>query len=132
MGMLPLRQTPVPLLLAGVLLLTACGEQGGSTWHREAGSQLDAGEYGRATMQNMIAQVCFPGGRGNTFRGGKIGAPVGDPVVVLDPSSTRSAPVFRVHCDGRLDGKYARVVYSDYVGSAAQKTAVDTATGTAE
>ncbi|GFE51510.1 hypothetical protein So717_32630 [Roseobacter cerasinus] len=132
MDTLPLRPTPARLLLAGVLLLTACGEQGGGVWYREAGSQLDAGEYGAATMQNMIAQVCFPQGHGSSYRGGKIGAPVGDPVVVLDPSSTRSTPVFRVHCDGRLDGKYAQVVYNDYVGSAAQKTAVDTATGTAE
>ena len=122
------RTSRICLFLAGLTLLTACGEQGGGTWFREAGSQLDNGEYGNAIMQNMIAQVCFPNGRTNAIKGGKFGTTVGDPVVVLDPSSTRRNPVFRVHCDGQLDGKFAQVVYRDYIRNAGQDITVTEAT----
>ncbi|MCV3272870.1 hypothetical protein [Roseobacter sinensis] len=116
-------------LLTGLAALAACGEQGagGGKWFREAGAQLDGGEFGNATMQNMVAQVCFPQGRGGAYGAGKIGSVPGDPVVVIDPESTPRQPVYRVHCDGRLDGKYARIIYRDYVSSAGQAITVTAA-----
>lgn len=113
-------------LLASVMTLTACGEQGtgGGKWFREAGAQLDNGEFGNATMQNFAAQVCFPNGRGSAGKGTKIGGTPGDPVVVVDPASTPRQPIYRVHCDGRLDGRYARIIYRDYVNSAGQAITV--------
>ncbi|WP_299738404.1 hypothetical protein [uncultured Roseobacter sp.] len=114
-------------LLAGLATLAACGEQGsGGQWFREAGAQVDSGEFGAATMQNMVAQTCKTSGFGAGKAGGKLGT-VGDPVVVLDPSSTTSNPVYRIHCDGRLDGKYAEVIYREYVESATQKTITEDA-----
>ncbi|WP_299679690.1 hypothetical protein [uncultured Roseobacter sp.] len=117
-------------LLTGLAALAACGEQGsgGGKWFREAGAQLDNGEFGNATMQNMIAQVCFPNGRSGAFGGTKIGGTAGDPVVVVDPASTPRRPVYRVHCDGQLDGRYARIIYRDYVNSAGQAITVTEAT----
>ncbi len=115
-------------LLASALGLAACGEPGpgAGKWFREAGAQLDTGEFGNATMRNMIAQVCFPNGRVGAS-GTKIGAAPGDPVVALDPSSTPRNPIVRVHCDGDLDGKYARVIYSEYVESATQEPVTEEA-----
>ncbi|WP_299862480.1 hypothetical protein [uncultured Roseobacter sp.] len=121
------RKTRAALLLAGLATLAACGEQNsGSVWFSEAGAQLDSGEFGNATMQNMVAQVCNP--NGSAYKTGKIGVSPRDPVVVLDPASSPANPVYRVHCTGRLDGNYARVIYRDYVGSAGQAITVETAT----
>ena len=53
----------------------------------------------------------------------------GDPIVVLDPSSTVSRPVFRVHCNGQLDGNYALTNYGAYIGSAAEDGSVSEADG---
>ncbi|MEP2474675.1 hypothetical protein [Roseobacter sp.] len=121
------RKTRALIFVTGMTALTACGI-GDGTWNREAGAQLDDGEFGNATMQNIAAQVCFPGGKSARNGGGKFGHTPGDPVVVLDPASTRVNPIYRVHCDGRLDGKYARIVYRDYVNSAGQEITVTNAT----
>ncbi|MEM9637804.1 MAG: hypothetical protein AAGA94_09170 [Pseudomonadota bacterium] len=128
MERLTYRKSRAVVLLAGLATLAACGEQGsGGQWFREAGAQIDGGEFGNATMQNMVAHVCNP--NGSAYRTGKIGVSPKDPVVVLDPVSTPANPVYRVHCTGRLDGKYARVIYRDYVSSAGQEITVSTATG---
>lgn len=79
----------------------------------EVGSQIDNGWFGEATMHNMLAQTCNTSGG----KGGKSGAVV-DPLVVLDPASTQSRPIYRVHCDGQLNGKYAQVMFGEYIGSA--------------
>ncbi|MDW3222584.1 MAG: hypothetical protein R8G34_06785 [Paracoccaceae bacterium] len=106
-------------LLAGLSALAACGEQGSTgAFYREAGSQIDSGAFGAATRQNIAAQTCRTSG----FGAGKAGVAPADPIVALDPVSTRANPVYRVYCDGRLDGKYAQIIYSEYVESATQKT----------
>ncbi|MBW4707653.1 hypothetical protein KX928_07625 [Roseobacter sp. YSTF-M11] len=128
MQSLTTRTTRTLALTVGLTALAACGEQGsGGQWFREAGIQIDSGEFGNATMINMMAQVCNPSGVAGAG-GSKVGGSPSDPLVVLDPASTVAQPVFRVHCDGRLDGKYARIIYRDYVGSASQKTTVEEAT----
>jgi hypothetical protein len=110
------------LLMIGALALAACD--------RPAGYELDdTGGFGNATVQNLVAQTCTnTGAFGSGRYAGKAGATLGDPVVVLDPESTPANPVYRVYCDGRLDGKYAAVVYRDYIGSAVQAGTVDEAT----
>lgn len=109
------KTASVIFLTAGLMTLGACApESGPGQFYREAGSQLDTGEFGNSTLHNQLVQTC------KKSASGKIGGSAGDPVVVLDPSSTPSRKVYRVHCDGKLDGKYAQVVYSEYVGSAVQ------------
>ena len=107
------------LLISGLAILTACAH--------EAGSQLDTGYFGNATLHNQLVQTCKTNGYGYD-KGGKAGSVAGDPVVVLDPSSTANRPVYRIHCDGRLDGKYASVIYNEYVRSATAGSGVEEAT----
>lgn len=112
------------VLIWGLATLAACSpESGPGQFHREAGAQVDQGEFGNATLHNQLVQTCRTNGTG----GGKIGAPVSDPLVVLDPASTPKRQVYRVHCSGQLDGKFAQVIYRDYVGSAVQAATVEAA-----
>ena len=107
-------------LLAGLISVSACApESGVGTFWREAGAQVETGDFGRATLHNQLVQTCKSNGTGYA-KGGKAGGHVGDAVVVLDPESTFNRKVYRVHCDGRLDGKYASFIYSEYVQSATQ------------
>jgi hypothetical protein len=117
--------TRAALVLTGLAALSACSaEQGyGNAFFKEAGAQIDSGEFGNATLHNQLVQTCRTNGVGS----GKVGAHAGDPVVVLDPSSTPSRKVYRVHCSGKLDGKYALVTYREYVGSATQRNTVERA-----
>lgn len=101
------------LVGAGVLALTACGEgQVGAFFTQPAGAFIDEGGFGNATMHNLLAQKC-------------VGAPKGfiepDPVVMLQ-AATATAPAvygrYSVYCNGRLNGKYAQVIFREYVGSA--------------
>jgi hypothetical protein len=84
---------------------------------KEAGLFLDEGGFGTPTMHNTLAQICSGYGKGS-----KAGA-MGDPVVVLDPSrSSPGNPVYyqdKVGCSGQLNGKYAEVIFREYVNSAA-------------
>lgn len=118
------QKTCAVAMVAGLATLTACGEENsGRAFYREAGAQIDSGEFGKATMQNMVAQTCKTSGTG----AGKAGTSLGDAVVALDPTSTPLNPVYRIHCDGQLDGRYARVIYSEYVESATQKPVTEDA-----
>ena len=111
-------------LIAGIAVLTACApESGPGQFWREAGVQVDQGEFGNATLHNQLVQTC----RTNGVGAGKAGSQAADPLVVLDPKSTPARKVYRVHCNGKLDGKYAQVIYRDYVGSAAQASEVQQA-----
>ena len=79
----------------------------------EVGSQIDDGWFGEANVHNMLAQMCYgTGGKGSKGGTGT------DPLVVLDPTSTQSRPIYRVHCDGQLNGKYAQVIFREYIASA--------------
>jgi hypothetical protein len=115
--------TRAVLLVTCLATLAACSSEPGvgSTFFREAGTQLDMGEFGNATLHNQLVQTCKSSGFG------KAGAVAGDPVVVLDPQSTPERKVYRVHCDGRLDGKFAQIIYREYVNSATQKATVSQA-----
>ncbi len=101
------------LVVSALGVAAGCTPAGVTRWNSEAGSQIDDGWFGEATMHNWLAQACGSGGG----KGGKTGATV-DPLVVLDPASTTTRPIYRVHCDGRLNGKYARVIFNEYVSSA--------------
>mgnify|MGYP001826609115 CR=1 FL=1 len=99
---------------AGVLALTACSEGPvGKFWTQEAGAFLDEGGFGNPTMNNMLAQMC---------KGQAKGYIVPDPIVALDGTTdAKGAPRYRqgkVMCSGHLNGKYARVIWNGYVGSA--------------
>ena len=120
------KSTRAILMVTGLATIAACAPEGGiGTFWREAGSQLETGDFGRATLHNHLVQTCKLNGYG--VGKGKGGAAAGDPVVVLDPKSTLNRKVYRVHCDGRLDGKYASIIYREYVGSAVQKDTVEEA-----
>ncbi len=98
---------------AGLLALTACGEGPiGKTWHQEAGAFLDEGGFGNPTMQNMLAQMCSGQAKGHI---------IPDAVVVADPKSPAANPTYRrghVLCSGQLNGKYAQIIFGEYVRSA--------------
>jgi hypothetical protein len=92
---------------AGLLALAACGD----SWNQEAGSKLDEGGFGNPTMNNMLAQMC---------KGQAKGYIVPDPVVAMDPKSPPSDPRYmqgQVMCSGHLNGKYAQVIWTEYVQS---------------
>lgn len=111
-------------LIGGLATVAACASESGvGQFYREAGAQLDQGQFGNATLHNQLAQTC----RNSGFGAGKVGGAAGDPLVVLDPESTQTRKVYRVHCDGTLDGKYASVIYREYVTSAVPPTTVERA-----
>ena len=100
------------VIAAALGSVAACSEIGG-TFSKEAGAQIDDGSFGAATTHNLLAQSC--GSAGSTsLKGGA----VNDPLVVLDPASTPQRPIYRVHCDGQLNGKYAQIIWGEYVASA--------------
>ncbi|MEM6387652.1 MAG: hypothetical protein AAF718_15600 [Pseudomonadota bacterium] len=93
----------------GLIALSACGEG----FNKEAGSFLDEGGFGNPTMNNMLAQMCTGQAKGHI---------VPDPVVALDGTTdAKGAPRYRhahVMCSGNLNGKYAQVIWGEYVDSA--------------
>lgn len=103
----------------GLLALTACGEGPmGKTWNQEAGAFLDEGGFGNPTMNNMLAQMC---------RGQAKGHIIPDAVVTLDPKSAPGQPRYvsgNVMCSGQLNGKYAQVIWTNYVSSASPRVQV--------
>lgn len=103
------------LVASAALGIAGCTSETAQRWNSEAGSQIDNGSFGNATMHNILAQACYgPRGYGASLKGGT----VTDPVVVLDPKSTAARPIYRVHCNGRLNGKYAQVIFGEYIASA--------------
>ncbi|WP_375228358.1 hypothetical protein [Roseobacter sp. S98] len=107
-------KTRIVALGFGLVALAACSDA-------PVGSELNDGNFGNATLHNQLAQTCKGSGAG------KFGRVAADPLVVLDPASTASSPVYRVHCSGELDGKYARITYGEYIRSATQTPEVSQA-----
>ena len=109
-------------IVAAALLgaLAACSDNDfAPSFAGEAGSQLDTGYFGNATMNNMMVQkACGSGYAGSGVAGGKMSGGVTDPVVVQDPTYTEAQPVYRVYCQGLLHGKYAQIIFREYVTSA--------------
>ena len=102
----------IVLVSAAAIGLAACTAETSHRWNSEAGSFLDEGTFGNPTVNNMIAQKCSGKAKGYSPT---------DPIVVLDPSSAPSAPKYlraNVTCSGHLNGKYARVIFTEYVRSA--------------
>ncbi|MDH3263814.1 MAG: hypothetical protein OEM24_07440 [Paracoccaceae bacterium] len=103
------------LCAASVVALSACSQGTSSEFYTEAGSEVDEGGFGNPTMNNMmahIAEVCVGRAKGYI---------VPDPVVVLDPNSPTTERRYlrgQVRCLGQLNGKYAEVVFREYVQSA--------------
>jgi len=105
-------------LCAAALALTACERNYATSWNQPAGAYLDTGTFGDATMHNMMAQMCTGQAKGYV---------VPDPIVALHPSSTAAKPVYargHVMCSGHLNGKYANVIWGEYVGSATSASSI--------
>ncbi len=105
------------LCAASVLAMAACTTGSRTEFYSEAGAEVDQGDFGIATMNNILAH------KRAACTGKPKGYIVPEGIVVLDPSSHVSAPRYRhatVRCSGRLDGKYASVIYRGYVGSATE------------
>lgn len=109
------------IVLGAALGVAAC-----TNAHQPAGAFLDEGQFGNATMQNTRAMKSC------------VGRPKGyilaEPVVVMNPVSPKSpgadSSVYRqgkVRCSGNLNGKYAEVIFEEYVDSATE--VVETNTG---
>lgn len=105
---------------AAALALSACGDGPvGKFWYQEAGAQIDEGGFGNPTMTNMLAQMCAGQAKGYI---------VPDPVVVLDPKSAPSNPSYyrgQVRCSGELNGKYAEVIFREYITSAVPRETIE-------
>jgi hypothetical protein len=100
---------------AALLALTACTSGTSAEFFGEAGAEVDEGAFGNPTMNNMLAHMA------SRCAGQAKGYIVPDPIVVRDPNSPIEAPRYRraqVRCSGHLDGKYATIIYRDYVASA--------------
>jgi len=120
------------LVVSATVALAACTGENSSTltsWNQPAGAFLDEGGFGNATMRNTQAMTQC------------VGRPKGyilpEHVVVLnpeyneDPKSPRETVSTRyvrgqVRCSGDLNGKYAMVVFGEYVESATEFPARET------
>ena len=111
------RTLNILALGVGLLALSACGNAS-KAWNAEAGSAIDEGGFGNPTMTNMMAQMC---------RGRSKGFIVPDPIVAVEPGSPKGAPARhgRVLCSGDLNGKYAQVIWGEYVSSATSVSTLD-------
>ena len=105
---------------AGALALTACGDGPvGKFWYQEAGAYIDEGGFGNPTMNNLLAQMCAGQAKGYI---------VPEPVVVLDPKSAPDNPASyrgQVRCSGPLTGKYAEVIFREYISSAVPQESIE-------
>ncbi|MEQ9041393.1 MAG: hypothetical protein RIE24_23980 [Silicimonas sp.] len=105
---------------AGALALTACGDGPvGKFWYQEAGAYIDEGGFGNPTMNNLLAQMCAGQAKGYI---------VPEPVVVLDPKSAPDNPAYyrgQVRCSGQLNGKYAEVIFREYISSAVPQESIE-------
>jgi hypothetical protein len=105
------------LCAASVLVIAGCTSGTMTEFYSEAGAEIDEGGFGNPTMNNMMAHMA------STCAGRPKGYIVPEGIVVRDPANAGPAPVYRhaqIQCSGRLDGKYASVIYRGYVASASE------------
>jgi hypothetical protein len=102
----------IVIAAAGLLALGACAHS--TSWDREAGAVIIDGGFGQATRNNMLAQKCLSGGY---LAKGQI---IYEPKVVRAPVHAPAPYVRQVHCGGYLNGKYAQVIFQEYVASATE------------
>ena len=101
---------------AALIALAGCGLGTSKSWNQEAGAFIDEGGFGNPTMQNALAQMCAGQAKGFI---------VPDPVVVSTASASGGSPTHRrgrVLCSGHLNGKFAQVIFDNYVESAEPPT----------
>ena len=112
------NQIKTLLIGASVLAVSACGEAGLEGIDQPAGAWIDEGGFGNPTMYNMMAQKCA--GRSKGFI-------LPDPIVTLDPAREAAGKSpYRsgsIRCSGNLNGKYAQVIWGQYVDSATPRQA---------
>lgn len=100
---------------ASIALLSACAPGSMTDFTSEAGASLDEGGFGNPTMNNLMAhanEMCMGRAKGYI---------VPDPIVVLDPNAPAGGGHYlrgTVRCTGPLNGKYAEVIWREYVQSA--------------
>lgn len=121
------NQIKTLLIGASMFAVTACSEAGLAGFDQPAGAWIDEGGFGNPTMYNMMAQKCA--GRGKGFI-------VPDPVVALDPArQVAGKSPYRagsIRCSGHLNGKYARVIWGEYVDSASAAQSIGGGVGEIE
>lgn len=118
--MMNARKTPIIAALC-VLGLAACGDRDPlSSWNQEAGGFLDEGGFGNPTMHNLLAQKC-----NSYIPKGRI---IYEPKVVRAPVNAPKPYIAKVHCAGYMNGKYAMVIFNEYVASATEESPYETTT----
>lgn len=112
--MIDMRLANKPLLVAlSALVLVSCGDRRlGSSWNQEAGAFLDEGGFGNPTMNNELAQKCH-----SYIPKGQI---IYEKTVVRAPYGSPKPYVRKAVCRGYLNGKYAQVLFQEYVASATE------------
>ncbi|WP_145953425.1 hypothetical protein [Oceaniglobus indicus] len=114
------------VIAATALTLAGCSEETALNFTQPAGAFLDEGQFGNATMNNTLAQKCSNQPKGYI---------VPDPIVVLDPNASYSPKSpqpglaagyrqGRIQCSGNLNGKYAKVIFDEYVDSATMEPGI--------
>lgn len=116
------NQIKTLLIGTSLVAVSAC-----ANFDQPAGAWIDEGGFGNPTMYNMMAQKCA--GRSKGFI-------VPDPVVVLDPArEVAGKSPYRtgsIRCSGQLNGKYAQIIWGEYVASATPAQSADGGLGEIE
>ena len=107
-------RTKILLAAAGLLALSACTSNPTvfPSWNQEAGAFIDEGNFGNPTMNNLLTQKCL-----SYIPKGKI---IYEPRVVRSPVNAPKPYYRQATCSGYLNGKYAEVIFREYVASATE------------
>jgi hypothetical protein len=107
------------LVISASLGLAGCTE-GVTRWNQPAGAFLDEGQFGNPTMRNMQAMTqCVGKPKGYIVPEHVV---VLNPEYSVDPKSPRESVETQymraqVRCSGDLNGKFAMIVFEEYVES---------------
>jgi len=114
------------LVVSASLTLAACTAENSATltsWNQPAGAFIDEGGFGNATMRNTLAmKQCV---------GRPKGYIVPEHIVMLNPEASASPKSpqetvttqyrrAKVQCSGDLNGKFAQILFEEYVESATE------------